>query len=58
MERALVPLSVNHLFVTHAEYQGCFIKIWANFYSRKHSDFEKRMQDYNTFTKVILFELL
>lgn len=54
MEKSLVSVFINDLYITHAEYHGCFIKIWGNFYSKKRSSMEKYLQtlDYTDFTKV------
>jgi len=54
MDVSLVPQKYvsNDLYITHAEFQGCFIKIWANFYSQKRSNLEKTVQDYENYTKV------
>lgn len=58
MEKSLVPMFVNELYITHTEYQGCFIKIWADFYSKKRVHMEKLLQDYKNFTKVIIINKL
>lgn len=55
MEKALVPLP--ELYITHAEYQGCFIKIWANFHSQKTSNIENSMKDYTNYTKVTNYSI-
>lgn len=55
MEKVLVPLP--ELYITHAEYQGCFIKIWANFHSQKTSNIENSMKDYANYTKVINYSI-
>jgi len=54
MEKSLVPhkYASNDLYVTHAEFQGCFIKIWANFYSQKRTNLEKNVQDYENYSRV------
>jgi len=54
MEKSLVPqkFTNNDLYITHAEFQGCFIKIWANFYSQKRTNFEKNVQNYEHYSKV------
>ncbi|XP_026804803.1 uncharacterized protein LOC113548228 [Rhopalosiphum maidis] len=53
MEKSLVPhkYASNELYVTHAEFQGCFIKIWANFYSQKRTNLEKNVQDYENYSR-------
>ncbi|VVC24546.1 Hypothetical protein CINCED_3A019121 [Cinara cedri] len=51
MEKSLVPVVCNELYVTHAEYQGCFIKIWANSYSKKKGNLERDLQDYTSYSK-------
>ncbi|XP_029344615.1 uncharacterized protein LOC100572451 isoform X2 [Acyrthosiphon pisum] len=53
MEKSLVPhrLTNNDLYITHAEFQGCFIKIWANFYSQKRTNLEKSVQNYENYSK-------
>lgn len=53
MEKSLVSICSNELFITHAEFQGCFIKIWASFYSQKKLNMEKSLQDYQNYTKVL-----
>lgn len=55
MEKSLIPHKYANndlLFITHAEFQGCFIKIWANFYSQKTSNLEKNVQDYERYSRV------
>ncbi|XP_025193812.1 uncharacterized protein LOC112593566 isoform X2 [Melanaphis sacchari] len=53
MEKLLVPhkYANNDLYITHAEFQGCFIKIWANFYSQKRTNLEKNIQDYENYSR-------
>lgn len=53
MEKSLVPhkSTINDLYITHAEFQGCFIKIWANFYSQKRTNLEKNVQDYENYSR-------
>ncbi|KAE9535821.1 hypothetical protein AGLY_007722 [Aphis glycines] len=54
MEKSLIPHKYTNndlLFITHAEFQGCFIKIWANFYSQKKSNLEKNVQDYERYSR-------
>ncbi|XP_022168721.1 uncharacterized protein LOC111032632, partial [Myzus persicae] len=53
MEKSLVPhkLTNNDIYVTHAEFQGCFIKIWANFYSQKRKNLEKNVQNYDHYSR-------
>jgi len=54
MDKSLVPhkSTINDLYITHAEFQGCFIKIWANFYSQKRTNLEKNVQDYENYSRV------
>lgn len=52
MEESLVCMSTDELFITHAEFQDCFIKIWANFYSKKRADVEKCIQNYKDYSAV------
>lgn len=52
MEKQLVPMLPNDLYVTNAEFQGCFIKIWTSFYSKKRSNLEKSVQNYRNYSKV------
>jgi len=50
---SLIPFSTNELYITHAEYQGCFIKIWANLFSQEKSNMEEHLQDFTNYTKVL-----
>lgn len=50
-EKSLVPM-LNELYVTNAEFQECFIKIWACFYSKKRTNLEKAVQSYRNYSKV------
>lgn len=52
MEESLVCMTADELYVTHAEFQECFIKIWAHFYSKKRADMEKRIQNYKDYSVV------
>lgn len=54
MDKSLVPMPVNEFYIAHAEYQGCFIKVWANLFTKKRSNMEKYLQDYNSFSKVLV----
>lgn len=54
MDKSLVPMVCNELYITHAEYQGCFIKIWANPYSRKKDNLEKDIKNYSNYSKVLI----
>lgn len=52
MEKSLVPIPTNEIYVTHAEYKQGFIKIWTNAYTKKRSNMEKHLQNYTSFSKV------
>lgn len=52
MEKSLVPVVYNELCITNVEFQGCFIKIWANSYSKKQENLEKNLQNYTSYSKV------
>lgn len=51
-ENSLVPMMLDELYITNAAFQGCFIKIWATFYSTKRKNLEKTVQDYKSYSKV------
>ncbi|XP_015365129.1 PREDICTED: uncharacterized protein LOC107162646 [Diuraphis noxia] len=53
MNKSLVPqkFTNNDLYITHAEFQGCFIKVWANFYSQKRTNLEKNVQNYENYSR-------
>lgn len=52
MEKSIIPTFTNELYISHAEFQGCFIKIWTNFYSKKRVNMENGLQEFKNFTEV------
>lgn len=52
MEKSLICTSTDELYIIRAEFQECFIKIWANFYSKKRTDIEKRIKNYKDYSAV------
>lgn len=52
MEKSLVPMVYNELCITNVEYQGCFIKIWANSRSKEQEYLENNLQKYTSYSKV------
>jgi len=53
MDRSLINVPNSELYVTHAEFQECFIKIWACFYTNQTNKTENIVINYNNYTKVI-----
>ncbi|XP_050421406.1 uncharacterized protein LOC126833881 [Adelges cooleyi] len=50
-ENSIVPLTDKEIYVTNAQYEGCFIKLWGRYLSHKKSNMEKSLQNYESFTK-------
>jgi len=54
MDKLLISVPTNNeLYVTHAEFQECFIKIWARFDFNQENNFKMSAQNYKNYTKVI-----
>ncbi|XP_050546738.1 uncharacterized protein LOC126908583 [Daktulosphaira vitifoliae] len=50
-ENSLVPLYNKEIYITNAEFEGCFIKIWGHFFCPKRSNMEKSLQNYESYSR-------